>query len=804
MQSDDSQPDEKPNILLVDDRPENLFVMEEVLRSPRYNLIRAQSGAEALKQVLSNELAVILLDVRMPIMNGFETAELIRQRDRSRDVPILFVTAINKEEPYVHRGYDLGAADYIFKPFDPQVLRAKVAFFVDLFEKNRQIARQSEILRQSEQKEKQRQFAELRQQNEARYRNLADAIPQIVWITSASGHVDYVNRRGMDYLGGMEGPPGSLMYDLLHPDDYGYASAQWAEAMRTGEGFSLEARLQNRANKNYRWHLMQLQPEKDTDGRLVEWLGTATDIDDQKRIEQALAEEKERLGVTLRSIADGVITTDTHDNVILLNWMAEHLTGWKQDEAAGKPLSQIFRTNQDRRQSTARTDKGVRRLGDSGDDEDSLLVARNGGTRLISHAIAPIRTAQSQVLGRVLVFRDITDKQRLEEERQKASKLESIGLLAGSIAHDFNNMLMAIMGNITLARLDAEEHTELHARLGDAENAIIWAKDLTQQLLTFAKGGAPVRKRCDRIAELVRESAEFASRGAHLRCTFKFGDGLWSVDIDEGQIRQVIQNLVINAQQAQTAEGEITIEVSNVSLMNERLSLPPGRYVRISCEDQGRGIAPEHLPKIFDPYFTTKQKGSGLGLATAYSIVKKHDGVITVESELSRGSQFRIYLPATHSTPHSKPAPTFPSAPAHGRILIMDDEPRVRDTLGRMLRHFGYEVGFAQDGAEAIAQYQAAKARGEPFDVVIMDLVVPGGMGGKETIGKLHQIDPSARAIVSSGYSNDTIMADFRSFGFCQAIAKPYRHEDLRSVLHQVISGDADIVSAKKTQGFHN
>ncbi len=787
MQSHDAQAVDKAKILLVDDRPENLLAMEAVLESPDYELIRAQSGADALKEVLRNDFAAILLDVQMPGMDGFETAELIRKRERSRYVPILFITAINKDEPYVHRGYRLGAVDYIFKPFDPEVLRAKVGFFVDLFGKNRQIARQAELLRESERREKQRQLAELRRENEARYRNLADAIPQIVW--TATGHIDYVNRRGIDYLGGTRVSTGKVMRGLLHPDDYAQAMARWKEALRGGgHGFTLEARVRRDAEKTYRWHLVQLQPDKDAHGRLLGWLGTATDIDNQKRIEQALAAEKERLAVTLRSIGDGVITTDTNDNVMLLNGVAESLTGWSQDQAAGKPLAQVFVITEDRRRQSGRADTDVHTVVLSEHDENCLLSARDGTTRLVSYTTAPIRTVQGDVLGRVLVFRDITDKQRLEEERQKASKLESIGVLAGAIAHDFNNMLTAIMGNISLARLYAEQNTEIHTRLGDAENAIMWAKDLTQQLLTFAKGGTPVRKTCDRLDRLVRESAEFAARGSHLRCTFELDEAPWAVEIDEGQIRQVVHNLVINAQQATPIDGEIRIKVSNALLGDARILLPPGRYVKITCEDHGIGIAPEHLAKIFDPYFTTKQKGSGLGLATAYSIVKKHDGLITVESEVGRGTAFHVYLPAADAEPRSEPVPASPPARGQGKILVMDDEARIREMLGRMLGHFGYDLAFAKDGAEAIAQYEEAKRRGTPFDVIIMDLIVPGGMGGKEAIRKLHEIDPSACAIVSSGYSNDPIMADYQSFGFCDAVAKPYRHEELRRVLHRVMS----------------
>lgn len=776
--------EQRIDILLVDDRAENLRALEAVLESPAYNLVKAESGVEALRQVLLHDFAAILLDVQMPEMDGFETATLIRKRHKSRHIPILFVTAISKEEPYVCKGYSVGAVDYIFKPFDPDVLRAKINVFVDLFRKSRQIERQAKLLRQSEKRERDRQLADLKLRSERRYRNLADSIAQIVWTANARGRLNYVNRRGIDYAGTAVGVRQHLLRDLVHPQDHGRARVRWRTALREGGAFSFEARLKRDADQAYRWHLIQVVPESDADGVFAGWLGTATDIDDQKRIEQALAAEKERLAVTLRSIGDGVITADVDGRVVLLNGAAERLTGWIQARAAGQPLAQVFNVQGAAMDEWRATDDG--RDVESG--AGAILASRDGSTRMIAYTSAPIRCADGVGLGVVLVFRDVTDAHRLEEERQKASKLESIGMLAGAIAHDFNNMLTAIMGNISLARLYAEESKDVRNRLGDAENAIMWAKDLTQQLLTFAKGGTPVRKRCSTLGRLVQESAEFAARGSHLRCEVELEEQLWLVDIDEGQMRQVVHNLVINAQQAMPVEGEIYIKVGNALLGDARLTLPPGRYVKISCEDRGVGIAPEHLPKIFDPYFTTKQKGSGLGLATAYSIVKRHDGLILVESEVARGTVFHIYLPAADGTAQAEVAMPTPPMSGQGRILIMDDEPRIRDMLGRMLSHFGYELEFASDGAEAIQSYAEAKRRGVPFDVVIMDLMVPGGMGGKEAIKKLLDIDPLARAIVSSGYSNDPIVAEFQSFGFCEAVAKPYRHEELREVLHRVIS----------------
>ena len=392
-------------------------------------------------------------------------------------------------------------------------------------------------------------------------------------------------------------------------------------------------------------------------------------------------------------------------------------------------------------------------------------------------------------MGMVLVFRDITEKQKIEEERLKASKLESIGVLAGGLAHDFNNILTAILMNISLAKKCAYPQEEVFRRLTEAEKASLRAKDLTQQLLTFSKGGLPVKKTIS-IAQLIRDSVNFVLRGSSVRCEFFLSEDLWPVEVDEGQITQVIHNLVINAQQAMPQGGVIQIYGENVMISAEEaglgLPLPAGNYIKISLKDSGVGIPEEHLTKIFDPYFTTKEKGSGLGLTTVYSIIQKHKGYITAQSKLGAGTTFHLYLPASQkSIPTENRVEENPPS-GKGKILIMDDENIVTEAVSQMLSYMGYQVEVAKDGSEAIQLYQKAKELGQPFQVTIMDLTVPGGMGGKEAIARLREIDPHVKAIVSSGYSNDPVMANFQQYGFSGVIAKPYRWEELSKLLQNL------------------
>lgn len=386
---------------------------------------------------------------------------------------------------------------------------------------------------------------------------------------------------------------------------------------------------------------------------------------------------------------------------------------------------------------------------------------------------------------------DITHRKELEDELLKMHKLESLGLLAGGIAHDFNNILAAVLGNINLALLDTKPGGELHNKLREAEKASIRAKDLTRQLLTFSKGGAPIKKTIS-IRDLVRDSTGFALRGSNVRCRFLLPEELWPVDVDEGQMSQVINNLVINADQAMPDGGDIEISAENL-LANAvgRPSIPAGNLVKITVQDHGVGISEENLGRIFDPYFTTKEQGSGLGLAISYSIVKRHDGAIEAESRAGVGTAFHIYLPASEKRTARKRSVSEGIIPGQGRILFMDDEESVRSVADAMLKVAGYTTAFARNGREAIARYEEANKSGQPFDAVILDLTIPGGMGGEETVSILRQIDPRVKAIVMSGYSESPVMANYRKYGFVDMMTKPFEISELSRKLHSALKGVA-------------
>jgi len=519
-------------------------------------------------------------------------------------------------------------------------------------------------------------------------------------------------------------------------------------------------------------------------------IAVVRDINDRKKAEKALAEEKEQLAVTLRSIGDGVITTDISGNIILLNKVAENLTGWSNKEAVGRPLGDVFHIINERTREVS--ENPITKVISSGQiiglANHTVLVARDGEERSIADSGAPILDAKSNIIGVVLVFRDVTEKKRMEQEALKARKLESVGVLAGGIAHDFNNILAAILGNINLALDYTDPHESTYALLSEAEKASLRAKNLTQQLLTFSKGGEPVRKTTS-IAEIITDSASFVLRGSNVRCDTWFALDLWPVDIDPGQISQVIQNIIINAAHGMPQGGVIDIRCENLPEHQlKRLSLRGNRYIVVTIKDSGVGIPSNIIDKIFDPYFSTKQTGSGLGLAISHSIIIRHGGHITVESEPGKGTAFSIYLAA--STNQISDSPDKESGPApqgQGKIMIMDDEAMVRNMVKAMLTRLGYEVELADDGAKAIDIYKKTMSTDTQVDLIIMDLTIPGGMGGEDAVKEILAINPEAKILVSSGYSNDPIMANYKDYGFCGAIVKPYQMQELNMILQKVL-----------------
>jgi len=406
-----------------------------------------------------------------------------------------------------------------------------------------------------------------------------------------------------------------------------------------------------------------------------------------------------------------------------------------------------------------------------------IMMLRSGG----SSFRAQLQAAPSRNGECLITLADISELWQARLEMLKKQKIESLGILAGGIAHDFNNILSAILGNIVLAKMQLGEPEKAHSRLEDAEKAIDRATGLARQLLTFAKGGEPVKKTID-LRTILKEAAGFALLGSNVKCVLSLDNNLNPIEADEGQISQVIHNLVLNAVHAMPEGGTLKVSAGNVSSRQNG-----NGFVRFSIADTGIGISEQHLLKIFDPYFTTKAHGSGLGLATCYSIIKKHGGKIRAASVLGKGSTFTISLPACRHEPASGPDGRTAPTPGSGHVLVMDDEPMIREVARMILTELGYTVECAENGSKVLELYLKRKEAGSPFDVVILDLTVPGGLGGLETINRLMEIDPWVKAVVCSGYSDSPVLANYRDYGFCGVLCKPFQLEELSGIMQKLI-----------------
>ncbi len=523
------------------------------------------------------------------------------------------------------------------------------------------------------------------------------------------------------------------------------------------------------------------------DGQLAGIFGVFSDITERLKAERVIEEQRQRMAATLESISDSVITVDAGCRVILMNPAAEQLTGYEAAKSVGKHLREVLliADEKSREHRELPVETLIREETSSRSADVYILISENGAERVIAEYSSITRDKTGKVSGAVLAMRDVTRERRRATEEARASKLESLGLLAGGIAHDFGNLLTALVGNIALVQMSSNLTPQTIKRLEDMDRIAWRARDLTQQLLIFAKGGTP-EKKIVTLEPLIREASAFAAANTPVILTFNIEPNLWPVSADEGQLIQVINNLAVNAVQAMAKGG--TLAISAVNVRPDRGSATPstdGRWVDITIADNGSGISPENLQKIFEPFFTTKPKGTGLGLATCYSIVKKHGGQLRVDSQLGVGTTFHIVLPAAEVA--KGPSAEREPRGSKGRILVMDDDRQMRETMALMLSLTGYESADAEEGGEAIKKFDAAREGGRPFDLVFLDIRVPHGLGGRETLHELIKRDPKVRAIASSGHPDDPVMLDYLGNGFVGCLPKPFKIDALRSALSTIL-----------------
>ncbi len=538
--------------------------------------------------------------------------------------------------------------------------------------------------------------------------------------------------------------------------------------------------------------IVTARPFYNADGELVGILENFQDITVRKETERELEKSKAELQTIIDSVPSYIFIKDTQNRFEMVNEPFAQALGLPKEQLKGASAFDLFPQHiADRywREDLEIIASGIPKT-------DIIENSKTPDTEAIfSTSKVPFRGTNGKIAGIIGISTDITQHKKMEEELLKAKKLEATGMLAGGIAHDFNNLLTAILGNIQLAKLETSGNKNLLMRLADAEHAAMRAKELTQKFITFSAGGKPIKKLTS-IAKILSDSAMLALSGSNVTYKYSAPDALWPAEVDDSQLRQVFNNILENAKQAMLPGGEIEIEAENVEIngssQQNGLPLPGGTYVKISFTDHGTGIAKQHLSRVFDPYFSTKemgyQKGMGLGLTIAYSIIQKHKGHIYLRSAEGKGTTVVLYLPA-YTLQEAEADTTAAAEPGRMRkILFMDDEFVVRDITRDLLAKLGFAVDLASSGEEALARYGRARDTDRPYDAVILDLTVKGGMGGEEAVKKLLEMDPDATVIVTSGYSASEIMLNYDKYGFKASLCKPFSMSKLDEVLRRAFS----------------
>ena len=744
-------------ILLFEDNAADADLVNEYLELSNlsFDIFLVKRLADGVQALKGSSFDLVLLDLSLPDSSGIDTLKAVSAA--ARDEVIIVLTGADDEQLSL-QALQAGAQDYLFKDrLSGEVLRRSIRYAIE----------RSALLNRAE------AHAKEVQHSAALLRRVFDANLDAMLILTADYEIKFLNPAAGKLL---ESSPDSLVGEIF--------------PFEVERGACLELEIPGSGDSMRLVELNSVDLVWEGENALLVIL---RDVTLRRRAELGLRRETERLAVTLDGIADAVIAVSPDGEIERMNQEASALMEVSLDEARGRRLGDVLKLRHPKTGNIIADPIRVLLSSEAEEIAPELgipLSKGEGQEVLVSAEVRRILDADTMDHGCVIVLRDVTTQKRAEEDLFQTEKLHSISLLAGGIAHDFNNILTAVLGNISMVRLGMDEGNPAAEKLVAAEKAALQATSLTQQLLTFSKGGSP-HLEATTLDQLVEDSAQFILRGSNVKCEVHKDEDLWAVDADPGQISQVVNNLIINADQAMPDGGIIRL-----GLTCERIAdgqLPPlavGDYVCITVQDQGVGITPDNLKRIFDPYFTTKKNGNGLGLASSYSIVNSHNGLMAVDSVVSEGSTFKVYLPksveAVEPT-REEPEEDGRIHQGHGRILVMDDMEAMMMVAGEILQVLGYEVEFSTNGEEAIEAYKKAKEAGKPFDAVVFDLTVPGGMGGEEACRILNEYDPDIIAVASSGYSTSNVMSEFEAAGFKAVVPKPYRIKDMSTALHRIL-----------------
>jgi two-component system, cell cycle sensor histidine kinase and response regulator CckA len=748
------QPKERIKILLFENNLADADHVGECLEQSNLNLeiLAVKSLADGLQALQAQTFDLILLNLSLPESCGIATLQAVV--DIIRDEVVIVLTGADDEELSL-KALQQGAQDYLFKDcLSAEVLRRSIRSALGRANRLNRLEAQTREL----------------QHNAELLRQIFDANTDAMLILTQEYEIKCLNPAAAELL---EAEAESLLGEIFPFE------------VERGKRLELEIAGPDESTRLIELNAVDLVGKSDS-GLLV----ILRDVTLHRTAELDLQQEKECLAVTLDSIADAVIAVKPNSEIERMNQAAVKLIGMSLKSARSQRLGDVLKLRHPHTGKLITDPVSVFISKEIAPELGISLETDDGAEILVTVEMRCHLEGDPSHHGCVFVLRDVTSHQSTEEELFQTEKLHSISLLAGGIAHDLNNILTAVLGNISMVRMEMDEADVSSKKLLLAEKAALQATSLTQQLLSFSKGGSPLLESTT-IDQLVEDSAQLILRGSNVKYEVHKDDNLWSVDADQGQISQVVNNLIINADQAMPEGGIIRLDLTCEHVSNGKIpSLASGDYVCIAVQDHGGGITPDNLKRIFDPYFTTKQNGNGLGLASSYSIIKSHHGLMTVESVVSAGSTFKVYLPKTAKVAASTPAATLEDNtiyPGHGRILVMDDMEAMMMVAGEILQVLGYEVEYSTNGDEAIEAYKNAKETGKPFDAVVFDLTVPGGMGGEEACRILSEYDPGLIAVASSGYTTSNVMSEYEAAGFKAVVPKPYRIKDMSAALHRIL-----------------